>query len=339
MSKLVHGLRTFVRALPFRSPGWQRASFRVASTRPPRTVLVTGGTGFIGQHVCRRAIENGDRLIVLTRDATHAADLYGTHARIVTSFEHIDSREPIDVVINLAGPRILAGRWTRRRRTTLLDSRLAVTNAVVKLVARLQRAPATLISASAIGYYGVRGDEEITEANRGRPVFQSHLCQAWELAAQAAQNHGVRVCRLRFGVVLGREGGALPGLVRAARFRTEVVLGSGAQWVSWVHIEDVLRLIDLCIERPDLDGAINATSPHPVRQAELARALTRHFGAALSVRVPETVLRHALGEMAQLLADGQRVLPARALSAGFEFKHARLPEALADLYPEQRTRE
>jgi uncharacterized protein (TIGR01777 family) len=295
--------------------------------------LVTGGTGFIGSHFCRRVLAAGDRLIVLTRDEAHAAKLLGPRCRTVRSLEQIDADERIDVVVNLAGPRILAGWWTAERRRVLLDSRLAVTNAVVALIGRLRRKPSVLVSSSAIGYYGVRGDEEITEANRGRPIFQSHLCQTWELAAQAARNHDVRVSRLRFGIVLGRDGGALPGMARSARLRMKVVLGSGEQWLSWIHIEDVLRLMELCIARADLDGAFNATSPKPLRQRDFARVLSEHFGMALPLRVPEKVLRWSLGEMAQLLADGQRVLPARAESAGFEFKFPDLAAALRDLYP------
>ena len=214
-----------------------------------RTVLVTGATGFIGQHLCRRLLDQGDGLIVLSRNIARAQAIFGAHARVVASLDEISTTERIDVIVNLAGARILAMPWTKARRAELLDSRLRTTNRVTELIARLANKPEVLINASAIGYYGVRGDEEITEAARGQPIFQSHLCQTWELAAQAAEQHGVRVCRLRFGLVLGADGGALPDLARPARMHLRMVLGSGQQWMSWIHIEDLLNLLCFCIER------------------------------------------------------------------------------------------
>jgi uncharacterized protein (TIGR01777 family) len=303
---------------------------RVGTSSDSRIVLVTGATGFIGRHLTRHMLDAGHRVIALVRDVKRARDLFGAHVETLTSLNDIASGRRIDVIVNLAGEPILAGRWTPRRRGLLLESRLRITNDVVALIARLRMKPQLLISASAIGYYGVRGDEEITEADRGRPIFQSHLCQAWELAAQAAVVHGVRVCRLRLGVVLGRDGGAWPGLARAARFGLRISLGAGTQWVSWIHIRDVLRLIDYCMECDDVDGAINATAPLPVRQADLARAMT---GARFSVgvRVPERMLRFVLGEMAQLLLDGQRVLPMKAQCVGFRFAYADIGPAIRDL--------
>lgn len=325
--------------LTFRRPArWQKDPIAAGCKAQPRTILVTGATGFIGQHLCRRIIEAGDRLVVLTRSHARAWDLYGPHAQIQTSLDAIADSTRIDAIVNLAGARILASWWTARRRQELLDSRLNVTNALVSLIARLHVKPRVLISMSAIGYYGARDDEELTEANRGRPVFQSHLCQTWELAAQNAETYGVRVCRLRLGVVLGSDGGALSQLAMSARMHVRTVLGSGNQWVSWIHIEDVLRLIDGCLEREDIRGPLNATAPAPVRQHEFANQLASVFGRSLGVRVPEQVLRLALGEMAQLLVDGQRVLPVKVLCAGFEFRYGDLQQAFAQIFGENRVR-
>lgn len=319
-----------------RPPLWRRYPIRAGrpsheSSGQPRTVLVTGATGFIGRHLCRHFIERGDRIIVLTRDHGLAWHLYGPHAQIVTSLETIDAAERIDVVVNLAGAPILARRWTAARRAELLESRLRVTKSVVDLIARLQSKPAVLVSASAIGYYGVRGDEEITEAVRGQPIFQSHLCQAWELAAQAAEKFGVRVCRLRFGLVFGADGGAFPGLARPARSALRVVLGSGRQWVSWIHIDDLLGLIAFCIDHDDMRGGINAVAPTPVRQQELAARIASRYGRALTLRIPERLMRVAAGEMAQLLVDGQRVVPTKAQCHGYAFRYAALDSALDQL--------
>ena len=333
MLALLVGLGLALRILPLapRPAAWQRNPLRIGTHPDPRTVLVTGATGFIGQHVSRRVLANGDRLIVLSRDRNRAQDLFGPHATIHTSLENIAASTRIDVVVNLAGESIITRRWSSRRRQLLLESRLAVTNAIVQLIARLEHKPRVFISASAVGYYGVRGDEEITERDRARPIFQSHLCQTWELAAQKAGEYGVRVCRLRLGVVLGRDGGALPQQVLAARARIRTRLGDGQQWLSWIHITDVLRLIDHCITSRDVDGPVNATAPFPVRQAEFAATLEDRCGAALELHVPALWLRWTLGERAQLLVDGQRVVPLRAQCCGFEFQYPTLDRALFDL--------
>jgi uncharacterized protein (TIGR01777 family) len=317
--------------LQSRPPLWQREPIRAGYKAEPRTVLVTGATGFIGRQLCRRMIGDGDRIIVLSRDQQRARDMFGPHARVVTSLDEIAASQLIDAVVNLAGAPILALPWTEARRAELLESRLRTTNNVVALIARLDRKPEVLINASAIGYYGIRGDDEITEASRGQPIFQSHLCQAWEVAAQGAEQHGVRVCRLRFGLVLGAEGGALPGLARPARMHMQVLLGSAQQWMSWVHIDDLLRLLCFCIENDEMQDGINVTSPHPVRQQEFAATLASCFGRSVPLRVPAAVLRTTLGEMSQLLLDGQKVLPTKALCRGFEFRFGDLRTALRDL--------
>lgn len=312
-------------------PEWQRAPRRVARSGAPGIVLITGATGFIGRRLCRRLLADGHSVVALTRDGQRARGVFGSLVRVITSLDEIPSSERIDVVVNLAGAPILARPWTPARRAELLDSRLSVTNKITELIARLEHKPEVLINASAVGYYGVRGEEEITEAARGQPIFQSHLCQAWELAAQAAEEYDVRVCRLRFGIVLGMSGGALPGLIRPARMRMRVVLGSGRQWQSWVHIDDLLDLLWFCIKQEDISGGINVTSPQPVRQQKFAAALAAQFGRSIPVRVPAGILRAALGEMSQLLLEGQKVLPTKALSAGFAFRYPELSAALADL--------
>jgi len=304
---------------------------RAVHSDAPGVVLVTGATGFIGRRLCRRLLADGHTILALTRDAQRARTALGSSVRVITAFDELQASEHIDIVVNLAGAPILARPWSAARRAELLDSRLSVTNKITELIARLDYKPEVLINASAIGYYGVRGEEEITEAARGQPIFQSHLCQAWELAAQAAEQYDVRVCRLRFGIVLGMTGGALPGLIRPARMRMRVVLGSGQQWQSWVHIDDLLDLLWFCIKHQDMSGGINVTSPRPVRQQEFAETLAAQFGRSIPVRVPAVVLRAALGEMSQLLLEGQKVLPAKALHAGFAFRYPDLNAALAEL--------
>ncbi|HEY6641727.1 TIGR01777 family oxidoreductase [Povalibacter sp.] len=316
---------------PRRPARWQRDPLPVGIKARPRRILMTGATGFIGQHLCRRFIAAGDHPLVLTRNRARAVDLFGPHVTVCNSLAEIADDSRIDAIVNLAGESIFSRPWTASRRRLLIESRVSVTQSLVDLIVRLQHKPAVLVSASAVGYYGVRGDEELCEADRGRTLFQSQLCQVWELAAQRAKDHGVRVCRLRLGVVLGRDGGALPQQMLAARARIATPLGTAQQWVSWIHIDDVLRLIDHCIDHDDVDGALNATAPAPVRQQEFAQTLAAQFGRALTLRAPEQLLRRILGERAQLLLDGQRVLPVRTLASGFTFRYPNLDAALADL--------
>lgn len=318
---------------------WQTHPIVRGERERTRVVLVTGATGFIGRHLCRRLIEEGDQVLVLSRNAERARDLFGPHVVIHTCLDAIPSSCRIDCVMNLAGEPIFARPWTVRRRRQLIESRLGVTRSLVDFMARLEQKPTVFISMSAVGYYGVRQDQELTEADRGQTIFQSQLCQLWELAAQRAEALGIRVCRLRLGMVLGIDGGALPRLAMAARMRLRTVLGSGGQWISWIHIEDVLRLIEYCRERESLSGAINATAPTPVSQIEFAGALSARFGRSLQVRAPKWLLCRMLGEMAQLLVDGQRVLPFKARCAGFQFRYAQIDAAVAALFGPRRSHE
>jgi uncharacterized protein (TIGR01777 family) len=306
---------------------------RAADIQVPRTILVTGATGLLGRNLCRHLLERGDRLVVLARDARRARGLYGSQAQIVSGLDEVPASASIDAMVNLAGAPFMRLPWTQPRREELLASRIDVTHELVALIARLEIKPRVLISASSVGYYGVRGEEEVTEATRGQPIFQSHLCQAWELAAQAARNHGVRVCRLRLGLVLGNDGGVLPVLVQPARLGLRIVLGSGRQWVSWIHIEDAIGLVEFCIARDELTGGINACAPAPVRQRQLTAMLAARFGRAVTVVLPAEWLRSALGDMSQVLLEGQRVLPLQAVCSGFVFRYAHVGLALEQLLP------
>jgi len=315
-----------------RPPEWVRDPI-VAGEKGPvtRTVLVSGATGFVGGHLVRRLVARGDSVIVYTRDADRALDRFGPHVYIATNLDAIESSARIDAIVNLAGARILGLPWTRRRRQTLIDSRVQTTRALVALCARLERPPRVFVSASAIGLYGVRNDQRLDEQGAPQSIFQSVLCQQWEEAAIAAEAIGARVVRLRFGLVFGRDGGALPSLARPVRFGLGAVLGSGKQWVSWIHIDDLTRLIEFALDKPSMRGAVNAVSPSPATHLQVQHTLARTLNRPMWMRVPAFFVRAALGEMAQLLVDGQRVVPRRALASGFVFRHPDLRAALADL--------
>jgi uncharacterized protein (TIGR01777 family) len=314
-----------------RPPEWVRDPIAAAPSGSGRGILVTGATGFIGRHLVRRLIRRGDRVLVLTRDADRALDRFGPHVRIVTSLADIGGETRIDAVVNLAGAPILGLPWTRARRAQLIGSRVEITRALADLAARLARAPRVLVSASAVGYYGVRRAEFVDEDASPSGDFQSRLCQEWEAAADAWNGLGARLVRLRIGLVLGRDGGALPHLLRPFRIGLGAVLGSGRQWVSWIHVDDLVRLIEFTLDTPAARGALNAVAPTPVTHLDMQRAIGRALHRPVWLRVPAVMLRAGLGEMSQLLVDGQRVVPNRAVALGFRFRFAHLPQALADL--------
>jgi uncharacterized protein (TIGR01777 family) len=313
-------------------PEWVRDPMAAGVSASPRTVLVSGATGFIGRNLVRRLIARGDRVIVLTRNAGKAQYRFGPHVRIVTSLDELAADTDIEAIVNLAGASILGFPWTRPRRAKLLDSRLRTTRNLVALAGRLVRPPRVLVSASAIGYYGVRGEEVLDEQSPPSSVFQSRLCQEWEAAAQAGEAAGMRVVRLRIGLVMGRDGGALPQLVRPHRFGLGAVLGSGRQWMSWIHIEDLIRLFEFALDTPAAQGGVlNAVSPAPLTHLQMQRAIATTLHRPLWLRVPAVLVRAGLGEMAQLLVDGQRVVPNRAVALGFQFRHPQAAAALENL--------
>jgi uncharacterized protein (TIGR01777 family) len=264
-----------------RPPEWVRQPLKTFATPSGRTILITGATGFIGGQLVRRLLARGDAIIVLTRDADRALDRFGQHVHVITDLKALEGDTRIDAVVNLAGARILGLPWTRARRSALLRSRIDTTRALIGLFATLDRPPRVLIGASAVGYYGVRGDEELDESAAPQAIFQSKLCQEWEATARAAESFGVRMVTLRLGLVLARDGGALPSLARPVRMGLGAILGSGSQWMSWIHIDDVLRLIEFALGNPALRGAVNAVAPvavtHEQFQRELARTLRRNI--------------------------------------------------------------
>jgi uncharacterized protein (TIGR01777 family) len=314
-----------------RPPEWVRDPITPGTGAIRRTVLISGATGFIGGHLVRRLIASGDSIVVYTRDADHALDRFGPHVRIVTDLDAIEPSARIDAIVNLAGAPILGLPWTRGRRRTLIESRVRTTRALVALCARLDRPPRVFISASAIGYYGVRGDQRLDEQGTPQPIFQSQLCQQWEEAATAAESTGARVVCVRIGLVFGRDGGALPSLAKPVRFGMGSIVGNGKQWVSWIHIDDLTRLIEYVLDKPSMRGTMNAVAPHAATHLQVQQTLARTLHRPMWLRIPAFVVRAVLGEMSQLLVDGQRVVPRRALASGFVFRHPDLREALDHL--------
>lgn len=332
---LLWGLRDLLAVARLGVPEWQRRPIRAGSRATPRVILITGATGFIGRALTRRLVERGDHVIACSRHPHRARDLFGPKVEICGDLAALDATRRIDAVVNLAGEAVAGGWWTQGRRRKLLDSRLQVTAELLGLLQRLQRKPEVLVNASAIGYYGDRGDEMLHEGSVAGEGFLTQLCDGWEAAARRAECLGIRVCRLRIGLVLGTGGGVLPALALAARCGAALVLGNGRQWQSWIHLRDLLRLIALVMERMDIDGAINAVAPVPLRQRDFVQRLARVLRRPLWLRMPAALLRLMAGQMADLFLVSQRVLPERLQEVGFQFAYPEPTLALEDLLRRQ----
>ena len=301
----------------------------VAALAPRQTVLITGATGFIGRRLVQALTVAGHHVIVLARDPAKAATL-SPPFRLITGLSQLPDDTHIDAIVNLAGEPVANGLWTVGKRHRILASRLRMTGNVVRLTKRLAHKPAVLINASAIGWYGARDDEPLTEAESGRPSFGFSMCGDWERAAVQAERFGVRVVRLRIGLVLGRDGGMLAQMLTPFEYGFGGPIGSGRQWMAWIALDDMVRLIAYAIANPSLTGPVNATAPEPVRNATFTQELARALHRPAFLRLPAAPLRLLGGDMAEeLLLTGRRVVPEKALQNGFVFRYPTLRAALA----------
>ena len=298
---------------------------------PARAILVTGATGFVGQRLVASLVAAGHEVTVLTRDGAKAAALPAP-LRIVTSLDQLPDGARLDAIVNLAGEPIADGLWTPAKRRAILASRLRMTRRLAKLVARLDRAPSVVVSGSAVGWYGLRGDDSLTESSPAASAFTQRVCAAWEREAMAIAALGPRVVLLRTGLVLGIEGGLLARLLMPFEFGLGGRIGSGRQWMSWISRDDLVRLICHAIATPTMAGPVNATAPEPVRNADFAASLARQLHRPAIFPLPARLLRWLGGDFAEeMLLGGQRVLPEKALASGFAFRHARLDSALGSI--------
>ncbi|MEA3042068.1 MAG: uncharacterized protein QOC65_1557 [Sphingomonadales bacterium] len=305
---------------------------RLAAGMPRNSaVLVTGGTGFIGSRLVAALAAAGHDVTVLTRRRENASALPAP-LRIVTDLAQIPSTARIDAIVNLAGEPIGNGLWTKAKRRRIVESRLGITWALGRLIERLDTRPKVLVSGSAIGWYGLRGDEPLAEEGGFRDCFSHRVCSAWEYSAQLAAGRGVRLVLLRTGLVLGREGGVLSRMLAPFEFGLGGRFGDGRQWMSWIHRDDLVRLVIRAIADPELSGPLNGTAPEPVTNAAFAHALGGALRRPAILPVPAAPLRLALGDFAdELLLGGQHVLPAKAQGAGFSFDYPALGGALAEI--------
>ena len=293
-------------------------------------IVIAGGTGFLGSALASAFRADSHDVTILTRQPRRAGEMaWNPSAPAGDWFSSIDGA---DAVINLAGRPIESGRWTDSRKRSILRSRVDATRAVVTAIAGAQRRPAVLLNASAVGAYGPHGPEPLTETSPPGSDFLASVCVAWEAQALEA-SWMTRVVLLRTGLVLDRDGGALPKLALPFWFGAGGRAGSGEQYWSWIHRDDWTRMVRWAIDAPDVVGRLNLTAPRPVTNRDFAETLARVLHRPALLPTPAFALRVILGEMADaLILSGQRVLPVKATQGGFEFRYPELEPALREIY-------
>ncbi len=295
--------------------------------------LVTGATGFVGHRLLARL----DRPAVLSLNAEKAAKELAAFG--VRSFAWEMGAPPpaaafdgVDTVFHLAGEPVAEGRWNERKKARIRDSRIIGTRNLVTALRNLAVKPKTLVSASAVGYYGSRGDAELDENAAPGSDFLSEVCIGWEREAVAARELGVRVVLMRTGIVLGAGGGALAKMLTPFKLGLGSPLGSGDQYMPWIHIDDLVELMLFAAGNPNLSGPVNGVAPHPVTNREFTKTLGRVLGRPIFMpAVPPFAIKLLIGEFGQVLLDSQRAVPRAALDAGFQFRHPELEAALRDI--------
>lgn len=300
-------------------------------------IVVTGATGFIGTHLVERLQSEGHSIVVLTRNPDRARSLFsGSSQNLeIVAYSPLQSGDwqqqisGCDGAVNLAGAPIAESRWTPERKQEIMDSRKAGTEKIVEAIARANPRPAVLVNSSAIGYYGTSETATFDEDSPAGNDYLAEVCQAWEAAAQKVQDSGVRLVILRTGIVLG-EGGAIAKMLLPFRLFAGGPIGSGRQWFSWVHREDMVNLILKALTDAQMSGVYNATAPNPVRMAELSQSLGEVMQRPSWLPVPPFALELMLGDAAKVVLEGQQVLPKRTLASGFEYRYTAVKQALSE---------
>lgn len=292
-------------------------------------ILITGGTGFIGTPLSRELRNSGHTVVVTTRQTSDSKDKLTWNPPALIPSEVISG---FDAVINLAGEPVAPGRWTKRRKELIMSSRINTTRALIESIRKAASKPKVLISASAIGYYGAHSDEYVMEDTPPASDFLAEVCKAWEAEAVKAQESGIRVVLIRIGGVLESDGGALPKMMTPFKFFLGGPIGSGRQWFSWIHRDDVVGIVKYALENESITGPVNATAPNPVTNKEFSSALGKALRKPSWLAVPAFVIKLTLGELGGMLLTGQRVMPEKILRSGYKFKYDDLESALKAIF-------
>jgi uncharacterized protein (TIGR01777 family) len=301
---------------------------------PTQNILVTGATGFIGQQLCKILLSQGHFLTLLVRDYQKAAAVFGNSSRLtlISSLTQVNNADAFDMVINLAGEPITTGRWNPAKKKRIMDSRLDITRQIIDYIETANTKPTLFISGSAIGFYGPHEDETLTESSKAKLCFSHDLCAQWEDTARQAEPHGVRICLLRTGIVLGKTGGALAAMRVPFTYGLGGRLGDGRQWMSWIHIDDVVGIILEIMKNEQLSGPVNLTAPNPVSNTEFTKTLGSSLHRPTVIAMPAFALRLLMGEVAdELLLSGQKVVPEKIIEHGYQFNFPDLSGAIASI--------
>lgn len=302
-------------------------------------VAITGATGFIGRRLVEKLHKQGMKLLVLTRNPNHAQKLFPFSAypnlEIIAYTPTVSGSWQNDIasceaVVNLAGAPIGEERWTSQRKQEILDSRKLTTRKIVEAIASSTTKPKVLVNASAVGYYGTSQTSTFDENSSPGSDFLAQVCQDWEAEAQKVTDSEVRLVILRFGIALGM-GGALGKMITPFKLFAGGPIGSGEQWFSWIHVDDIVNLILKALTTPEMSGVYNATAPHPVRMAELCTTMGEVMNRPSWLPVPAFAMEAMLGDGAVLVLEGQKVLPQRTLSSGFTYEYSHLKPALSEI--------
>jgi uncharacterized protein (TIGR01777 family) len=296
-------------------------------------VLIFGGTGFLGKKLTKELISSGYKVSVITRNRQISADTVQSTVDLI----EWDNKSPLlsiydydfDVVINFAGESIGNRRWSNSVKQEILNSRINTTRSIVNAINDGIMNPKVLINASAVGYYGPRQDEKISESEGPGQGFLAEVCQKWEAEAYKVENKFTRVVTIRTGIVLGSQG-ALTKMVMPFKFYVGGPLGKGTQWLPWIHVEDLIRMVRFIIEHDEVAGPVNGTSPAPARMKDFSKILGEVLKRPSWFPVPEFVLKIVLGQMSEMLLHGQRAIPQKISDIGYEFKFRDLRSALED---------
>jgi len=299
-------------------------------------VVVTGASGFIGKELLKALKWRGHETAVLSRNPGAARARLPFPAAI---FKWDPAKEPAplsafqgcDAVIHLAGEQVAGGRWTDDRKKAIFDSRVWSTRKLIETLGSFEKKPKIFISASAIGYYGNRPGETLNENSPRGEGFLAHACGCWEEEIWKAKNLGIRTSLVRIGIVLGLDGGILEKTLPVFRRGFGSILGNGRQWMSWVHVSDLVNIFIRILESAEIEGAFNGVSPYPVTNTEFSRALGKACGRPVLLKTPAFILRFALGEFAGLLLESQKISSEKIRSSGFQFQYPRLDAALKNI--------
>ncbi len=300
-------------------------------------IAIAGGTGLIGTALTHHFTSQGHQVFILTRTPQEQKGNVNYIQWLMPGSKPEEKLPPLDALINLAGDSIGSGRWTQQKKERILNSRLSATSAAISLLEQLERKPSVFINASAIGVYGHSFTETFTEdhADDGKGNFLKDVVIYWENEAKKAELLDIRTVFPRLGLVLDQQGGALPKMLLPYRFFAGGNLGTGNQWYSWVHIDDVVRMFEFAIQKQQIHGAMNVTAPHPVKMKEMGQVISSILKRPHWLPVPSLALKIVLGEMSSLLLEGQRVLPEKALRHGYQFTYPTVNKALVQILKKQ----